>query len=101
MSSETLTTCPFCKNMTIKILHIPFVANTFTSKCRAGGRNTVYQREKFNILSGCEVCDKTQKEVQDELDGKKEIPHEERLRRIRESGLPTNIEESRFGHSDE
>lgn len=92
MASETLTTCPFCKKLTVKVLHIPFVANTYTSKCRAGGKKLVYQREKFNVLSGCEACGKTQKEVQDELDGKREIPHEERIRRLQQSGLPTRIE---------
>jgi len=92
MPSETLTTCPFCKKLTVKVLHIPFVANTYTSKCRAGGRNTVYQKERFDVLSGCESCGKTQKEVQDELDGKREIPHEERIRRLQQSGLPTRIE---------
>ena len=92
MPSETLTTYPFCGKLTITILHIPFVANTFTSKCRAGGRTTRYQKERFNVLSGCEACGKSQKEVQDELDGKKGIPHEERIKRLQQAGLPTRIE---------
>jgi len=93
MTRETLTNCPFCGKLTIKILHIPFVANTFASKCRAGGRNTVIQKERFDVLSGCDACGKSRKEVENTLNNKEDkISHEERIRRIRESGLPTRIE---------
>lgn len=92
MSSETLTNCPFCGKLTITILHIPFVANTFTSKCRAGGRNTRYQKERFDVMSGCDECGKTRKEVENALNSSgKEQSHEDRLRRLKESGLPTKI----------
>jgi len=94
MPQESLTNCPFCKKMTIKLLHIPFVSNTFTSKCRAGGKNTRIQKEKYDVLSGCEACGKSLKEVEKELNGEgKQASHEERLKRIRDSGLPTRVEE--------
>lgn len=94
MVQETLTNCPFCGKLTISILHIPFVANTFTSKCRAGGRNTVYQKERYDVLSGCEACGKSQKEIEKALNegSTKQVSHEERLRRLREAGLPLKIE---------
>ena len=92
-SKETLTNCPFCGKMTITILHVPFVANIFTSKCRAGGRNTVYQKERFDVMSGCEACGKNRKEVEKALNSSgKEQSHEERLKRLKEAGLPTRIE---------
>ena len=90
MVSEQLTNCPFCGKLTIKILHIPFVVNKFSSGCRAGGKRTFVQEEKLNILSGCDECGKSQKEVEKALnDGTDKITHEERIRRIKESGLPT------------
>ena len=92
MVSEGLTDCPFCGSHTIKILHIPFVANTFASKCRAGGRNTVIQKSDDKVLSGCENCGKSQKEVEKALNEGKEISHEERIKRMKESGLPTQLE---------
>jgi len=94
MTEQSLTNCPFCRKLTITILHIPFVANTFTSKCRAGGKNTIYQKERFDVMSGCDSCGKSRKEVEEALNrgSIREIPHEERLKRLKEAGLPTRIE---------
>jgi len=94
MASESLTNCPFCGKLTISILNIPFVANTFTSKCRAGGRTTRIQKERHNVLSGCEACGKSQKEIEKALNegSAKQVSHEERLRRLREAELPLKIE---------
>jgi len=94
MPSETIIQCPFCGKETITILNIPFVSNTFTSKCRAGGKSTVIQKERHNVLSGCLECGKSKKDIEKALNtGKtKEESHEERLRRIKEAGLPTIIE---------
>lgn len=93
MPSETVIQCPFCGKQTITILHIPFVSNTFTSKSRAGGKVTRIQKERYDILSGCSECVKSRKEVEKALNtGRtKEISHEERLKRIKEAGLPTKL----------
>ena len=92
MPSEMVTNCPFCGKMSIRVLHIPFVAQTITSKCRAGGRVTRYQRERFEVLSGCEACGKSREEVEKAFNEMKKLSHEERIKRIKESGLPTRIE---------
>ena len=93
MNQKALSNCPFCHKLTIKILHIPFVANTITSKCRAGGRTTTYQRERFNILSGCDACGKTKKDIEDSFDGKNShVSHEDRIKRLQGAGIPTRIE---------
>ena len=92
MSNETITSCPFCDKMTIIILHIPFVSNTFTSNCRSGGTTTRIQKERFDVISGCEACGKDRKEVEDSLNGPvKERSHEDRLKRLKEAGLLTQI----------
>jgi heterodisulfide reductase subunit B len=90
---EALIECPFCEKMTIRVLRIPFIKQTITSKCRAGGRNTKYQREKDEVLSGCSECGKSKKEVEEALEtSAKEITPEKLKKRLKEAGLPTVIE---------
>jgi len=92
MVSEQLTNCPFCGKLSIKILHIPHVVNKFASGCRAGGKRTFIQEEKYNVISGCEECGKSKKEVEKTLNQGKEIDHKEVVKRIKKQGLPTRIE---------
>jgi 4-hydroxy-3-methylbut-2-en-1-yl diphosphate synthase IspG/GcpE len=91
MASEILTNCPFCGKETIKILHQPFVARKSMSKSRFGSGGPVYTKERFEVLSGCEACGKTQKEVEKMLEGKQERSHEERMERLKKRGLPLVI----------
>jgi len=88
MSSEKLTSCPFCGKETIRILHQPFVARKSMSKSRFGSGGPVYTKERSDVLSGCEACGKSQKEVENALEGKQERSHEERMERFRKRGLP-------------
>jgi len=58
------------------------------SKSRFGAGGPRYTKERFEVLSGCELCGKSKKEVQTALEGKKEISHEELLERLKKRGLP-------------
>ena len=90
---EELIECPFCGKMTIKVLRIPFVKQIITSKCRAGGRNIRYQKERDEVLSGCSACGKSKEEVEKKLnEPEKKISPEERIKKLKELGLPTKIE---------
>lgn len=91
MAIETLTNCPYCGKETIKILHQPFVSRKSMSKSRFGTGGPVYTKERFEVLSGCEACGKSQKEVQTALEGKKERSHEEKIERLKKRGLPLII----------
>jgi hypothetical protein len=91
MTSEILTNCPFCGKETIRILHQPFVSRKSMSKSRFGCGGPVYTKERSEVLSGCEACGKSQKEVQKVLEGKEERSHEERLERFKRRGLPLVI----------
>jgi hypothetical protein len=92
MVEEKLVNCPFCKQMTVKILHQPFVARKGLTKSRFGAGGPVYTKEKTEVLSGCDACGKSQKEVEKELDGEGSTKsHEERLKRFQAMGLPTKI----------
>lgn len=92
MISETLTNCPFCGKMTITVLHIPLTVSKVSSRCRAGGTTKIVQKERFDILSGCDACGKSKKEVEKELNEGKQVPHEEKLKRSKKAGMPTMIE---------
>ena len=96
MAEERVVNCPFCKQLTIKILHQPFVARKGITKSRFGAGGPVYTKERNEVLSGCEACGKSKIEVEKVLNsegiGKS---HEERLKRLIEAGLPTKIESKR------
>ena len=88
MVQEKTLNCPFCNKSTIRILHQPFVVRKSMSKSRFGAGGPRYTKERFEVLSGCELCGKSKKEVQTALEGKKEISHEELLERLKKRGLP-------------
>jgi hypothetical protein len=88
MAEEKVVNCPFCDRLTIHIIHQPFVARKSMSKSRFGAGGPVYTKERFEVISGCEVCGKSKKEVQAALDGKRELSHEERIERLKKRGLP-------------
>lgn len=91
MKNETMTNCPFCNKETIKILHQPFIVRKSMSKSRFGAGGPVYTKERFDVLSGCDACGKSQKEVQKALDGGEERSHEEKIERLKKRGLPLVI----------
>lgn len=88
MVKETLTDCPFCGKLTIRIFHQPFIARKSMSKSRFGSGGPIYTKERSDVLSGCEACGKSQEEVQKRLEGKEERSHEERMERFKKRGLP-------------
>ena len=91
MPTEALINCPFCSKLTITILHIPLTVSKVSSRCRAGGTTKKVQKEKYDILSGCEACGKSKKEVEKALNEGKQLSHEEKLKRFKDAGLPTRF----------
>jgi len=90
---SALIECPFCGRESIKVLRIPFVKQVTSSKCRAGGKNTKIQKSGDEILSGCSECGKTKEEVINVLEGNdKKMTDEQKLKRLRDAGLPTTME---------
>ena len=61
------------------------------SKSRFGSGGPVYTKERFEVLSGCSACGKSEKEVRDALEGKKKLSHSERLKLWKKRGLPLVI----------
>jgi len=92
MKLETITNCPFCGRETIKIFHQPFVARKSMSKSRFGTGGPKFTKERFDVMSGCDSCGKSQKEVQKALEGRNERTYEEKIERLKRRGLPLIIE---------
>jgi len=94
VSGRAVIKCPSCNKVTIKAFHKPGHLEPKTTHISAGSKTTYYRvPESYEVLSGCSVCDKSQKEVQKAFDTgvTKELSHEERLKKLREAGLPLRI----------
>jgi len=84
--------CPFCNKGDIELIYFPstvkFVKGPWGGSKPEGklsSDSTIVKTEK------CPSCGKTDKEIKKALDKGKTVSHEERLRRLRESGLPMMI----------
>jgi hypothetical protein len=98
MVEERVIQCPFCKKMTVKILHQPFVSTQSMSRSRAGKGGSMYTKERTEVLSGCGECGKSLEEIEKHLNDVHEITpeeHKKRLDRLKAMGLPTRIVSTR------
>ncbi|MBU0953563.1 MAG: hypothetical protein KKA90_04040 [Nanoarchaeota archaeon] len=93
MARSVITiTCPFCNHTKIEAYHHAPVKR-YVGGPYGGGKNMVFVSEdKLIIASDCPNCGKSSSDIEKKMNEKKKEPHEERLKRIRDSGLPTNIE---------
>ena len=79
----------------ITIFHKEGFLQARVSRISAGAKTKFYRiPDYYEVMGNCPNCGKTKKEIQKALDTGKthDTPHEERLKRIKESGLPTVIE---------
>ena len=86
--------CPYCDKDTIKAYYIPPMMQSSTSRAATGRKTILYQRgERYEILSGCSNCGKSQNEVKIAFkEGKKDIEKEKIiLERLKQQGLPNEI----------
>ena len=92
-SGKTVMQCPFCKQQAVQCFHRPAYSQAKTSRI-SGGSKITYTRipETYEVCGNCPNCGKTKREIQNFFDGKKEIPHEERIERLKKAGIPTRIE---------
>ncbi len=87
--------CPFCKKGKIDCYYFP--SSVKMVKGPYGGSKGAVERSADNLIvqtSKCPNCGKMKKEIEKalKLGVTKGLSHEERLKRLRESGLPTVIE---------
>ena len=93
--SEQEWTCPFCnKGRVIVHFREGYVQST-ASSISAGKKYTKHAVDDKieNIGSDCPICGKSSKEIKEAFESgiTRVIPHEERLKRLQHSGLPTKI----------
>ena len=95
--TEDVVKCPFCQKGDIDI--VKTLDWYSEGKAHAAGKSamiTQYHPEKFEVRNKCQKCGKSKKEIKEVLQSGqyKYISHEERLKRIKESGLPTILKYS-------
>jgi len=85
--------CPFCNKGEIEADYFPSVLRS--RKGSYGGSKPKFERSADSIIitsEKCPVCGKPTKEIKKRIEKGKSYSHEERLKRMREAGLPTRIE---------
>lgn len=84
--------CPNCGKESVEAWLYPSYLGHHTSRISKGAKTTYYkEKERFELASGCPECGKNLKELQ-EIEKYGKLTHEERLKRMREAGIPTRIE---------
>ncbi len=87
--------CPFCKHGKIDIRITPEYYSYAVSRISAGSKRIpIFHPEKIEVFSKCSNCGKTRREIKEALESGsiKQLSHKERLKRLKEAGLPTKIE---------
>ena len=91
--------CPICKEAKVRVSFVAGYMTWSVSRIAAGSKRTPYFHDpRIRPQSSCPSCKATRQEIKEALErGGQKASHEERLRRIQESGLPTVIETKRKG----
>ena len=88
--------CPFCKKGKVRMYHQEGYMQARTSRI-SNKSETRFHRvpDKFIVRDSCPVCKAKKKDIEDVLDGKKSAnpeTHDEKLKRAKKAGIPTQIE---------
>jgi endogenous inhibitor of DNA gyrase (YacG/DUF329 family) len=89
MPEKMTVECPFCKKMTIQILHSPEVYSTQTIRV-GSNRKTIpnLTPAKDQVLNEkCPNCGKSKKEIEDALKHGVPLSNDDVLKRLREAGI--------------
>ncbi len=92
--SEVEINCPFCGKAKINIIRKESMNQPKVSRISSGKSSTTYRRTGVMciVATDCPICGRKKNDIRRALDG--EIgtkTHEERLKRLQASGLPTKI----------
>ena len=87
-------TCPFCGNGKVTVTFVPGYISWRASRAAGRTKRTrFYHNPRSRVHSKCPKCGKSARAIREALEngGAKPKTHEERLRRLKEAGLPTEI----------
>lgn len=86
--------CPFCGKGEISYTHFSEYYTITTSRISAGSKKIPKLREeRYLIHNSCPICKKNQKALKEAIyrGSHKHLSHEDRLKRLKEAGLPARI----------
>jgi endogenous inhibitor of DNA gyrase (YacG/DUF329 family) len=92
---ETILECPFCQKGKVRVFHKGGYLQPKVSRISAGAKVKYYRMpDTYQVLEDCPECGKSMKEIQKafETGETEQISHDERLKRIKEAGLPTRVD---------
>lgn len=87
--------CPFCGKGEISYMHFSEYYAMTTSRISSGSKKIPRLREeRYLIHNSCPLCKKSKQELKEAIQrgSTRQVSHEERLKRLKEAGLPTRIE---------
>lgn len=85
--------CPFCKKADIEADYLPPSVRFKKGSWGGSKPGAITSEGSFTILvNKCPNCGKTDKEIKKAYERGIEMSREERIKKIKESGLPTQIE---------
>ena len=96
--------CPFCGKAKIKTYHKEGYIQAKTSRISSGGKQTFHRvDDKYIVAADCPNCGKNAKEIESAFNRgvTREIPHEERVERMRKAGVPTAFEDKIIRNEDD
>jgi glyoxylate utilization-related uncharacterized protein len=88
--AEVELECPFCGKKGVTAKYIPPSIQAHTSRSAAGSKTQIHRvRERYEGISGCKFCGKSDKEVIKAMkEGKDDVEKEKRiLERLRQQGI--------------
>ena len=85
--------CPICKKGKIRVNFISGWMEWKVSRIAAkSARTKFFHDPKTMVLDKCLNCGASKKDIKEAIEHGKQVPHEERVKRSKKSGLPVMIE---------
>jgi len=92
--AEVELECPFCGKKGVTAKYIPPSIQAHTSRSAGGSKTQIHRvRERYEGISGCKFCGKSDVEVARAMKVGKEDTEKEKkvLQRLKEQGFPSEI----------
>jgi len=86
--------CPFCEKLGVTAKYFPPSLGSKTSRSAGGSKTQTFRvKERYEAISGCKFCGKSDKEVIKAMkEGKEDVDKEKKiLERLKEQGFSSEI----------
>jgi hypothetical protein len=100
--AERTEKCPFCKRADIHYIYNPSSVRFKKGTYGGSKKGIIRTQESIKVIDDkCPNCGKTASEIEKNLKGEIEVPHEERIKRLQGAGLPTVFEDKAIRREEE